>query len=210
MKEIRRTKQSSLAGNSGGMIVPMNKLFLFFAIAAITFLFGGLIAAFFYSGINKGFQKFSLPAIFHANTLIMLVSSFTMHFALQSLRKDEMEHYRFALGITFLLGFAFILFQVLGWYELTAAGITITTVPTGSYLYMISGLHALHFLPGIIVLGISFVKSIMRLCNPVDELLFSTDNHKKLKIELLAFYWHFVDVLWLMIYFLFVIKLYII
>lgn len=209
MKEIKYKEQARFRGNSGGMVVPMNKLFLFFAIAAITFLFGGLIAAFFYSGINKGFQKFSLPAIFHANTLIMLISSFTMHFALHSLKKDEMKNYRYALGITIVLGIAFVLFQILGWYELTSAGITITTVPTGSYLYMISGLHALHFIPGIVVLAISFIKSVMRLYNPIDELLFSTDFHKKLNIELLAFYWHFVDALWIMIYLLFVLKLYV-
>lgn len=208
MKETRRTKQENFAEHSGGKVLPMNKLFLYFAIAAITFLFGGLIAAFFYSGISKGFQKFSLPAIFHANTIIMLVSSLTLHFAVMSLRKDEMQQYRYAMCITFLLGVSFVLFQILGWYELTTAGITLTTVPTGSYLYMISGLHALHFIPGIVVLGISFFKSVVRYYNPIDELLFSTDNYKKLKIELIALYWHFVDVLWLMIYLLFVVKLY--
>jgi cytochrome c oxidase subunit 3 len=206
MKRIKKTETTLAQG--GGVVLPMNKLFLYFAIAAITFLFGGLIAAFFYSGMQKGFQKFSLPTIFHANTIIMIASSLTMHFALLSLKKDEMQQYRYAMGITFLLGISFVIFQFLGWYELTSAGIKINSVPTGSYLYMISGLHALHFIPGIIILGISFTKAVMRNYNPVQELLFSVDDNKKSKIELIALYWHFVDILWLLIYALFITHLY--
>jgi cytochrome c oxidase subunit 3 len=206
MKRIKKTETTLAQG--GGVVLPMNKLFLYFAIAAITFLFGGLILAFFYSGMQKGFQKFSLPSIFHANTIIMLASSLTMHFALLSLKKDEMQQYRYAMGITFMLGISFVIFQFLGWYELTAAGIKINSVPTGSYLYMISGLHALHFIPGIVILGVSFAKAMMRNYNPVEELLFSVDANKKSKIELIALYWHFVDILWLLIYALFITHLY--
>lgn len=206
MKRIKKTETTLAQG--GGAVLPMNKLFLYFAIAAITFLFGGLIAAFFYSGMQKGFQKFSLPTIFHANTIIMIASSLTMHFALLSLKKDEMQQYRYAMGITFLLGISFVIFQFLGWYELTSVGIKINSLPTGSYLYMISGLHALHFIPGIVILGISFAKAIMRDYNPVEELLFSVDANKKSRIELIALYWHFVDILWLLIYVLFITHLY--
>jgi cytochrome c oxidase subunit III len=206
MKRTKKTETTLVQG--GGVVLPMNKLFLYFAIAAITFLFGGLIAAFFYSGIQKGFQKFSLPSIFHANTIIMLASSLTMHFAVSALKRDEMQQYRYAIGITFLLGISFVVFQFLGWYELTSAGIKLNSLPTGSYLYMISGLHALHFIPGIVILGISLAKAIIRNYNPVDELLFSVDANKKLKIELIATYWHFVDILWLLIYTLFVSHLY--
>jgi cytochrome c oxidase subunit 3 len=201
-------KQIESNTHKGGNILPMNKLFLYFALIAITFLFGGLIAAFFYSGLQKGFQKFSLPSIFHANTVIIIASSLTLHFALLSLKKDDLVNYLYGLGITFLLGVSFIIFQVLGWYELHINGIKINSLPTGSYLYMISGLHALHFIPGIVVLGISFFKALRRNYDPVAELLFTADPVKKNNVSLVALYWHFVDVLWLFIYLLFVLNLY--
>jgi cytochrome c oxidase subunit III len=76
-------------------------------------------------------------------------------------------------------------------------------------LYLISGLHALHFVVGIVLIGIAFVKAIIRYYDPVKELLFSTDSTKKLNVELVALYWHFVDALWVAIYLMFVVSLFI-
>jgi cytochrome c oxidase subunit III len=208
MKKIQRQKTNSSL-NDGGMMMPMNKLFVYFIIAAITMLFGGLIGSFFYTGIQKGFQQFALPAIFHANTIIILISSFTFQFAIRAMKRDEENNFLFGTAITFLLGVAFVAFQFLGWHELSEKGIKINSIPSGSYLYLISGLHALHFVVGIVLIGIAFVKAIIRYYDPVKELLFSTDSTKKLNVELVALYWHFVDALWVAIYLMFVVSLFI-
>ena len=190
--------------------MPLNQMFLYLGMVGITFLFGGLISSFFYAGLLNGFQKFSLPVIFHANTIIMLTSSFTLHFAILAMRKDEMQLYFYGMLFTFLLGLAFVVFQFIGWYELSSQGIKINSVPTGSYLYMVSGLHALHFVVGIVVLGVSTFKAYLRLNDPVKDLLFSSNVTQKLNVELTAIYWHYVDVLWVLLYLLFVICLYVI
>src|SRR5690606_24543222 len=121
--------------------------------------------------------------------------------------RDEAANYLFGMAITFTLGFAFVLFQFLGWHELNQQGIRMNSIPTGSYLYMISGLHAVHFIVGVIILGISFVKAIIRYFDPVKQLMFTTDSEKQLNVKLTAIYWHFVDLLWVVLYVMFVVLL---
>jgi len=208
MKRTERNEIKTGLEHQGGMVIPMNKLFVYFAIVVITMLFGGLISSFFYSGIQKGFQQFSLPAIFHANTIIIIISSLTFQFAIRAMKRDEENGFLFGMAVTFLLGVSFVVYQLLGWHELSERGIKLNSVPTGSYLYMISGLHAMHFLVGIVLVGVAFANGIIRYYDPVKELLFSTDSSKKLNIELIAIYWHFTDALWVFIYLLFVLNLY--
>jgi len=118
---------------------------------------------------------------------------------LANLRDDE-RAYSIGLLVTMLLGIAFAAFQIVAWSELFNSGISMQSNVAGAYLYVISGLHFLHIIAGIIVLSIFWLKAKERQDNPVKELLFDTDPVAKLKVKCLALYWHFVDGLWLYLY----------
>jgi cytochrome c oxidase subunit III len=208
MKKTERSITEIVFSSRRGKPITFNQIFVYFSIAVIFMLFTSLVSAFLYSGFQSGFQPISLPGIFHANTIIILASSITFHYAIRAMHRDEENNFLLGVTITFLLGVSFIIFQFLGWHELSDRGIKMNAAPSGSFLYMISGVHALHLFAGIILVFVAWINAVIRYYDPVKELLFSTDSDKKHHVELIALYWHFVDVLWLALYLIFIAAFY--
>ena len=106
-----------------------------------------------------------------------------------------MNRYRSLIGITLLLGIAFIILQWMGFTALWQQHITFKGSGAGQFLYVIFGLHALHVVAGIIALLVMFIKAYtgkVKLYSPVP-------------VEVMATYWHFVDLLWIYLVIFFVI-----
>lgn len=183
------------------------KFLLYTLLGALAILFIALSFSLLYAKTTGDLGSVHLPAIFHANTVIILMSSAAMYHAVRSLKQDDVVQYRWGLGVTFGLGLAFIGFQFLGWREMFQAGYSFVNSASGSYLYLISGIHALHIVAGLIALGIFFGKALYQQKDPVQELLFLSDPAQPTKVGLLATYWHFVDVLWLYLYCFFLLVL---
>ena len=185
------------------------RVFMYLIIAGISSAFLTLVFAYFATTAGSVWNKFSLPQIFHANTIIILVSSYTVWQMRRANLRDDHAGYKSALLITALLGMAFTLFQLIGWYELLSKGIGFQNNISGSYLYLISGLHLVHLL-----VGVGFLLWFLYRAHVVDRdaymsLMFETDPVAKLKIEMMGLYWHFVDVLWLFLYLCFMVALYV-
>lgn len=183
------------------------KFLLYTLLGALGILFIALSFSLLYAKATGELGSLHLPAIFHANTVIILMSSAAMYHALRSLKQDDVIQYRWGLGTTFGLGIAFIGFQFLGWREMFQAGYSFANSPAGSYLYLISGVHALHIVAGLIALGIFFGKALTQQKDPVQELLFLSDPAQPTKVGLLSTYWHFVDILWIYLYVFFLLVL---
>jgi len=92
--------------------------------------------------------------------------------------------------------------------ELYHSGIKLNNI-AGAYLYVISGLHLLHLLVGVFVLAWFALSALNKNNDPVKLLIFESDPFSKMKVELLATYWHFVDGLWIYIYLFFVFNIYV-
>lgn len=184
------------------------RVFTYLIILGISSAFLTLVFCYFATTAGSVWNKFSLPQIFHANTVIILVSSYTVWQMRRANIRDDHAGYKSALLITALLGLAFTAFQLFGWYELLGSGVGFQRNISGSYLYLISGLHLLHLL-----VGVGFLFWFLYRAYVVDKdaymsLMFETDPVAKLKIEMMGLYWHFVDVLWLFLYLCFMIALY--
>ncbi len=180
-----------------------------FLVGGLSFMFLMLSFGYAYAIFSSGQAPISLPIIFHANTVVILASSFTIHYAVSLLRQGEVKLHVGALAATFGLGFFFLVFQFIGWYELTTKGVYFGGGGSGigNYLFLISGAHALHIVVGLGWLGYLLSKVIACMKDPVQELLVSTDPHKVSSLKLAAFYWHFVDVLWVYLYGFFLVNM---
>ncbi|MCS6917042.1 MAG: heme-copper oxidase subunit III [Chitinophagales bacterium] len=163
------------------------RLMLYLAIASMIMLFAALTSALLVSKGKGDWQLFTLPPIFWVNTLVILLSSGSMYLAVRSYRALQYKPYLNWLLATTLLGSAFLIGQLLGWQQLTAGGIRLSGNVSGSYLYVISGAHAVHVAGGVVMLLISLLRSWRRPLNPA----------RLGGLQLLATYWHFVDLLWL-------------
>ncbi|MEZ4903656.1 MAG: heme-copper oxidase subunit III [Spirosomataceae bacterium] len=91
-----------------------------------------------------------LPPFFGVSTFAMMVSSLTLHLANHSFRTDRYLQFRSYIGATLTLGILFIILQFLGWKQLIEAGISTINNPSAGFIYVISGLHILHIVGGVL------------------------------------------------------------
>jgi cytochrome c oxidase subunit 3 len=149
------------------------------------------------------FFKFEFPKFFILSTFILLLSSYCVTRIMPLYEQDNLPKLKQWLGITFLLGLVFACFQVVGWNELQAHNILFTGERSGAYLYVISGLHVIH-MAGIM----GFLLYLLLECHKtskdvVRHLVYSTNPYQKIKFRILSNSWHFVDAVWVVIFFYF-------
>lgn len=174
-------------------------LLLLFAMVTIAVLFLTLLMAYSFSKPQWTWQQFSFPKVFLISTLVLVASSFSLHKSIAYFRQDEALKFSKSIKYTLWLGLAFVILQVVGWFKLTQQGIYLAGKPDGSYLYIISALHAIHLIAGVLILSYIFFKTKAILTDPVKKLLFFSDKAELNFLQLSATYWHFVDILWIVL-----------
>ena len=166
------------------------KALLWLGIVSICMMFAGLTSAYVVRQAEGNWIKFDLPSQFSIGTAILLFSSITMNWAVQSIKQGNTAMLKNAVLFTWVLGIAFVWSQFASWKALVNQGIFMVGNPSGSYLYMLSGLHLAHIVGGLIFLTVVLVKTFLKR--------YDAQNH--LQIKLCATYWHFVDILWVYLF----------
>ncbi|MDY0781293.1 cytochrome c oxidase subunit 3 [Tenacibaculum sp. IB213877] len=183
-EELKQAKQKSAK--------PM----LWVSMISMVMFFAGLTSAYVVSMKREDWVTFDLPQAFYISTLLILLSSVALVISQKMLKKDDLQKSFLFLAITFVLGLAFIWYQYVGFNELKAAGLYFTgpesTVST-SFIIGITFMHVLHLIAGVIVL-------LVVIYNHYKKKYSSTNM---LGFELGAIFWHFVDVLWIYLFFFF-------
>jgi len=166
------------------------KFALWIFLVTVIMIFAALTSAYIVRQADGNWMLFELPDLFLVTTGIILVSSATMHWAYLSVKKDNLEAAKLAVALTTILGISFLIGQYLAWGELVKNSVYLVGNPSGSFVYIISGLHGVHIVGGIIFLLIVFVS------------IFQSKVHSKnlLRIEMCATYWHFLGGLWLYLF----------
>ena len=165
-----------------------HKFTLWIAIASILMMFAGLTSAFIVKSNMASWEGIKVPGYFWYSTAVILISSLTMQMALRVFRQREMKNYRALIVVTLVLGILFVVLQWLGFGELWKQNIRFRGVSgAGQFLYVIFGLHALHVIGGIIALLVMFIKAFFG----------KIKLYSSVPVEVVATYWHFVDILWL-------------
>ncbi len=169
------------------------KFALWLFIVSVCMLFGGWTSAYIVKRGEPGWSSFELPGEFWVNTGIMVLSSLTMVWAQRSARRDNLEQAKLALGITTLLGVAFLLGQWLAWGKMVAMNHYFAgggSNSSSSFIYVLTGFHGLHIVSGIIVLLIALLATFR----------YKVHSRNMLRMELCSTYWHFLGVLWLYLF----------
>lgn len=167
-----------------------HKFTLWVAIGSIVMMFAGLTSAYIVKSNQAAWQTIVIPKIFWYSTTVILISSLTVQMALRAFKDREMNRYRSLIAITTVLGVLFILLQYLGFRQLWMSGVTLRGSGAGQFLYIITSIHAVHVLGGVITLIVMFIKAFFG----------ASKNYSAVPIELASTYWHFVDFLWLYLF----------
>jgi len=179
-----------LAHKSSRVDASILGIFLF--IASEIMLFGAFFTAYFFVRVVAGTPwptpPFHLPVfVAGINTLILVTSSFTMHWALQSIKRDNHAGLQAGLLLTFLMGLTFLLTQI---REYSRIGFAPKDGAFGTIFYCLTGLHGAHVAVGLLLLLAATVRAFRGHYS-------STAHHG---VEIPGIYWHFVDVMWIVVY----------
>jgi cytochrome c oxidase subunit 3 len=178
-----------LAANETRSVNP--KVFtMWLFIVSIVMLFAAFTSAYLVRKAEGNWVEFELPNLFYYSTAVLLGSSASMHFADLAAKKDQFNALRLSISITFVLGLIFLIMQFYGWIQLVDENVFFVGNPSGSFVYVLSGLHGLHLISGLIVLLVALVAAFRLKINA-----------KALtQIKICTTYWHFLDALWVYLF----------
>ncbi len=125
-----------------------------------------------------------------ASSFILLMSSLTMVLAHHAFHRHDMRRARIWILATATLGGLFLAGQIFEFTEFVHEGLKLSTSPFGSSFYVLTGFHGAHVAIGVIMLLGMFVLSLSGKLN----------HHEGLNVELVGLYWHFVDIVWIVIF----------
>ena len=166
------------------------KFALWLFIITVVMIFAALTSAYIVRQAEGNWLVFDLPVEMYYTTGIILLSSVTMHWAYIAARKDELGQVKLAISMTTLLGVAFLVGQVMVWNALVDSRVFLVGNPSGSFLYILSGLHGLHLVSGVIFLIIVLISTFR----------FKVHSKNLNQIQMCTTYWHFLDVLWVYLF----------
>ncbi|MFD2514293.1 heme-copper oxidase subunit III [Pontibacter locisalis] len=169
------------------------KFSLWLIIISIIMMFAAFTSAYIVRREEGNWLEFDLPTVLLINTVIIIASSITMHWAYESAKKDNLQHLKLALVLTAGLGIAFLVGQWNGWADLVQNNVYFggaQSNPAGSFLYVLTGVHGFHLITGLIFLLITLISSLK----------YKVHSKNMLRIQLCTIYWHFLGGLWLYLY----------
>lgn len=133
-------------------------------------------------------NPWGIPAI---NTMILLASGMTVTWAHWALKRNQRRRLNLWLAATIALGVVFLILQVHEFYQAyTELGLTLGSGVYGATFFMLTGLHGFHVTLGILILAVIFSRSLVGHFRPEHHFAF----------EAASWYWHFVDVVWLLLF----------
>lgn len=170
------------------------KLGMWNFLAADAMTFGGLLAA--YGALRYGDPNWPNPAdilgipLTAFMTFLLICSSVTMVESLAGMRQGNQAKCVRFLALTVLGGACFLGLQAYEWTELIMHGQSIQKNNFGATFFVLTGFHGLHVFSGVVYLSIILIRAILG----------KYDAHKTWEIEIAGLYWHFVDLIWILVF----------
>jgi cytochrome c oxidase subunit III len=183
----------------GGISNPILGMILF--ICSEVMFFSGLFAAYFSvrastspwppvtdsAALNESFNLHAEPWFAATLTVVLIISSFTCQMAIWAIRRDDRTGFVRAIGVTLILGILFLIGQI---YDYSTLGFGISDTPFGTTFYTLTGFHGAHVFGGAVMLSVILYRGLAGQ--------FSSRHHDA--VEAVSLYWHFVDVVWIVLF----------
>lgn len=189
-----RASAKDTAGDSVAVSAAPTGLFVYFAVATVLFL---IVAVMYLMRMGVGHIGFGLdwrptpkPWLLWVNTFVLILSSVTFQQARIAARCEETQRVVILLLTAGLLAFAFLAGQLIVWQQFVSHGYFVATNPANSFFYLITTLHGLHLLGGLVAWG----RTTEKVWNGAEI------AKVRLSVELCALYWHFLLVVWLVFF----------
>ena len=169
--------------------VPPAKIGLGVFLAVVGSLFALFISAYSMRMNLVDWRTLPVPRLLWFNTAVLVLSSVALQWAQVAARRNNIDGVIVGLcaggasAVTFLVG------QLLAWRQLSGAGYFLASNPANSFFYLITAVHGLHLMGGLVALGRTTAKVWRGVA--VTEL--------RLSVELCAIYWHFLLLVWLVL-----------
>jgi cytochrome c oxidase subunit III len=182
--------QPPAANRSSRVEAPLLGMLLF--IISEVMVFGAFFTAYFFIRIAQG-RPWPAPGtqlpelVAGINTAILVSSSFTLHWAQESIKKGNRFGLKAGILLTFLLGCTFLFIQI---NEYANLGFAPQDHAQQTIFYSLTGLHGAHVFIGLLLLLSVTIRSFRGH--------YSADSHRG--VEVPGIYWHFVDIMWLVVY----------
>lgn len=172
-----------------------SRILMWFLLTVVVMTFGGLIGAYIVISTNGvlEWRPFDLPFQIWVSTALILASSVTYKNAQKSIFQDDQPKAKKWLLATTALGGVFISSQILAWFSLAARGVYVQSNPYAGFFFILTAVHAVHVLGGIIALG----SVVLRTWQPIisEELILKRRTYA----QVVGWYWHFMGLLWIVL-----------
>jgi cytochrome c oxidase subunit 3 len=166
------------------------KFALWLFLVTVLMVFAALTSAYIVRQAEGNWLEYELPEIFWITSGIVVLSSICVQTAYFAAKKDNFLGLRIWMVLTVLLGIAFLVGQWYSWVALVDREVFFVGNPAGSFLYVFTGLHAVHLISGVIFLIIVLISTFR----------YKVHSQAMNTLEMATTYWHFLGGLWLYLF----------
>lgn len=166
------------------------RLGMWMFVGTVTMLFAAFSSAYIVRGAGTDWRAVTLPSILWLNTAVILVSSASLELGRRQAQGRRWQQARSWVLIALLLGVVFLIGQIAAWRALAAAGVTLPSTPYGSFFYVLTGMHGVHLVAGLILLGVAVWRT-SAAGDPVRE------RTALRVVDAGSILWHFLAGLWI-------------
>ena len=173
-----------------GVLGDTTRVGLFAFLGTVTMLFIGFTSALIFRRASPDWQPLRAPSLLWLSSGALVASSVALETARRRLRALDLRGSEAWTWLTGALGASFVAAQFLAWRQLAAAGVFLATNPSSSFFYLLTGVHIVHVLGGLIWFGVVALR--------LRRMAFAPGHDG---LALFATYWHYLGALWLYLLF---------
>jgi cytochrome c oxidase subunit 3 len=188
--EVQGTNRALPGSGEGGFSIAPQKVALNTFIAVLSVMFGLFIIAYYIRMDLDDWRPLPEPSLLWVNTVILFLCSLSLLWTKMQVSKNDIQKVRWAMITGGILTIAFVFGQILAWRELNEQGYYLNTNPANAFFFLLTGIHALHLLGGLWV----WTRASFRIW------FGAKTEDIRLSVELCSTYWHFLLLVWLVLF----------